>query len=349
MSSTSSRWRTQTQSWKRREASRSCVKLSSVSFHAQQDASGGRRREDAGSRSRCSACHPQSRSHAARQAETKAECEAVAALHLKEEKERHDEQMRSQESRLNDRWQNRLDDMIEQKRRETVRAEKLKQERDTARADAQAQRRYAERVMKDKEEALRELQSKSLREKNAAIQMERDKAETARRTAMQAEAVRAAQVNLRSNEATEIMQLAAQSIKVAEEEKKRAEESIKKTEAERARLEILIAETEYAREEARLDVLSAKKAKEAAAERIAKMSDAMSLQNAALEAVKKSASAEKLALMKAAEESKAAALAAVAEEREAERKEAEATRRRRKQPRRWPRSLSLKQGVRSGR
>lgn len=258
-------------------------------------------------------------------AETKAECEAVAALHLKEEKERHDEQMRSQESRLNDRWQNRLDDMIEQKRRETVRAEKLKQERDTARADAQAQRRYAERVMKDKEEALRELQSKSLREKNAAIQMERDKAETARRTAMQAEAVRAAQVNLRSNEATEIMQLAAQSIKVAEEEKKRAEESIKKTEAERARLEILIAETEYAREEARLDVLSAKKAKEAAAERIAKMSDAMSLQNAALEAVKKSASAEKLALMKAAEESKAAALAAVAEEREAERKEAEAT------------------------
>jgi hypothetical protein len=256
--------------------------------------------------------------------ETKAEAEAFAAQNLKEERERHAEQMRSQEERLNERWQNRLDDMIEQKRRETVRAEKLLQERDTARADAQSQRRYAERVLKDKEEALRELQSKSLREKNAAIQMERDKAETARRTAMQAEAVRAAQVNLRSEEAAEIMQLATQSIKVAEEEKKKAEESLKKTEADRAKLEQLVAETEYVREEARLDVQAAKKAKDAAAERVAKMSDAMSLQNAALEAVKKSASAEKLALMKAAEEAKAAALMAVAEEREAEKKEVEA-------------------------
>ena len=256
--------------------------------------------------------------------ETKAEAEAVAAEQLKATEERHAEQMRTLEERLTERWQKRLDDMIEQKRRETARADKLLQERDTARGDAKAARNHAERILKDKEEALRQAQTKSLREKNAAIQMERDKAETARRTAMQAEAVRAAHVNVRSKEADDITQLATQALKVAEEEKKRAEDALKRADADRRLLATAREEAEYLREEARLELAAAKKTKDDAAFRIEKMSEAMNLQNAALEAVRKSASAEKVALMKAAEEAKASALAAVAEEREAEKAQEEA-------------------------
>lgn len=250
--------------------------------------------------------------------ETKAEAEAVAAERFKQAEEKHHEQSRMLEERLTAAAQRRLDDMIEQKRRETVRADKLQQERDAARAEAKEAHRYAERVLKDKEEALRAASTQALREKNAAIQMERDKAETARRTAAQAEAVRAAQVNTRAKDADDITALATQALKVAQEEKRRSEENWKLAEAQRLRHTTAVEEAEYVREEAKLELERAKRFRHEAEDRVQKMQEAMEVQRAALQAVEKNASAEKLALLKAAEEAKLAALAQAGQERERE-------------------------------
>ena len=264
------------------------------------------------------------------QAETKAEADAAAAEKLKQMEDRHHEHSRLLEERLNAAAQRKIDTLVEQKRREAARADKLEKERDAARDDAKASRANAERVLKDKEEALREAASQALREKNKAIQMEKDKAETARMTAMQAEAVRAEVVKSRSLAADEITALATQALKVAEEEKKTAADSWKRAEAERERAAAAREENEFLRDEVRLEIDAAKKIRADANSRVEKMAQAMEIQKAALDAVKRSASAEKVALMKAAEEAKAAALAAVAEEREAEKAKKEADRAARK-------------------
>lgn len=254
----------------------------------------------------------------------KAEAEAKGALEMKSAEDRHEEQMARQAEQLNAAAERKLDEANELKRRETVRAEKLQQELDAAKAEIKNARLALERARKEKDEALREAATKALSEKNQAIQAEKDKAETARRTALQAEGVRGEVVNLRSKQADDITALATQALKVAEAEKAKADSTWRQAESERKAHAAAREEAELLRSEGRAQVEKAKKLMDEANEKVEKMSHAMTLQKAALDAVRSSADAEKIALMKAAEEAKAAALMAVAEERAAEKATAEA-------------------------
>ena len=257
---------------------------------------------------------------------TRLEAEARFAIEVKQLNERHNEAMLRQAENLNAAAERKLNIEKEATHAVTVRAEKLQQELELEQSRVKDLIRQVESEKKDKEKQLREQKSKDLAEKNAAIQAEKDKAETARQTAAKAEAVRAEVVKLRSQEADRVTALATQALKVAEKEKEEARLTWKAAEAQRAEHAKARAEMELMRDESKAMVENAKKKIADADERIKSMEYAMSLQQAALDAVRNSAEAEKLALMKAAEEAKAAALHAVAMERAAEKAEAEVAR-----------------------
>ena len=244
----------------------------------------------------------------AARAEAKAEAEATAAEKLKQLEEKHEQQSRVLEERLSAAAQARIDALVEQKKREHARAEKLVQEREAAKSDAAAARTHVQKLAKEKEEALKKAAAEAIRERNAAIQMERDKAENQRRTLALAEATRMAAVNQRSSAADDMTELATQAIKVAEEEKRRAEENFQLAERQKREHKAALEEVEFLREKARIEFKTAKRMKKEAKEMNSQMNDAVEAQKAAVDAVTKNASAEKLALMKAAEEAKYAAL-----------------------------------------